>query len=135
MALRYLLDTDTCIYLAKHSSAKLMQRFAQEPADSAAISVVTLGELRFGAEQSQQRARAMEVLERFSQSLRVLPLEPSAAGPYGELRAKLKRAGTPLGASDLWIAAHALSLNLILISNNEREFVRVGGLQVENWLR
>lgn len=134
MALRYLLDTDTCIYLAKNVSTPLLQRFARQPADSAAISVVTLGELQFGAEQSEQRTRAKEVLERFSQSINVLPIERSVAYAYGELRARLKRLGTPIGANDLWIAAHAISLNLILISHNEREFDRVEGLRVENWL-
>lgn len=133
MAVRYLLDTDICIYLAKYSSPLIVARLSQEPADSVSISVITLGELHFGAEKSAQRDRALRTLAEFSEAVTVLPLPPMAAMTYGSIRDELQRAGTPIGANDLWIAAHALALDLTLVSNNIKEFRRVSGLRVENW--
>ncbi len=133
MSFRYLLDTDTCIYLTKTSSRSVAARLALEPADAAAISVITLGEMRFGAEQSSQRLRAIASLDLFATMIHVLPLQPEVSEAYGSIRAELKRQGRLIGANDLWIAAQALTLNLTLVTNNLREFRRVSGLRVENW--
>jgi tRNA(fMet)-specific endonuclease VapC len=99
------------------------------------MSVVTLGELVFGAERSQAREQAMGNLTRLVELIPVLSLPESAGQHYGGIRAALTAAGTPIGNNDLWIAAHAATDNLILVSNNSREFERVPGLQVENWVR
>ncbi len=133
MSFRYLLDTDTCIYLTKTSSRSVAARLALEPADAAAISVITLGEMRFGAEQSSQRLRAIASLDLFATMIHVLPLQPEVSEAYGSIRVELKRQGRLIGANDLWIAAQALTLNLTLVTNNLREFRRVSGLRVENW--
>lgn len=134
MALRYLLDTDTCIYLAKHTPRSVVARLASEPADAAAISVITYGEMRFGAEQSSQRLLALATLDHFAGMLEVLPLQPSVAVAYGMIRAELKRNGKLIGANDLWIASHAMAMNLTLVTNNLCEFQRVPRLRIENWV-
>lgn len=107
---------------------------ASEPADTAAISVITYGEMRFGAEQSSQRLLALATLDHFAGMLEVLPLQPSVAVAYGMIRAELKRNGKLIGANDLWIASHAMAMNLTLVTNNLREFQRVPRLRIENWV-
>jgi len=97
------------------------------------MSIVTYGELLFGAEKSQHPKPAEERLNRFVELVPVLPLPDNSPHHYARIRAKLERAGTPIGANDLWIAAHALASELILASNNLREFDRVSGLVTENW--
>lgn len=134
MPLQYLLDTDTCIYLAKNKPPSVMARLARVPADAAAISVITFGELRYGAERSRQRAEAMSRLGEFARAIRVLPIDAEVASAYGEVRASLSRAGLIIGANDLWIAAHALALGVTLVTNNGREFRRVRMLRTENWV-
>jgi tRNA(fMet)-specific endonuclease VapC len=131
--LRYLLDSDICIYLMKRRSSRLLARI-ERLAPVCAISAVVYGELRFGVASSKHRAAAMAHLEALLEAIRVVPLPVEAATRYGEIRADLERRGRPLGANDTWIAAHALAANLTLVTNNEREFTRVGGLRVENWL-
>jgi tRNA(fMet)-specific endonuclease VapC len=133
MALRYLLDSDICIYLMKRKSPRLLAR-ADRLSPSCAISLVVYGELRFGAASSKHRRAASTHLAALLEAIQVLPLTLEAAARYGEVRADLERRGTPIGANDTWIAAHALSANLTLVTNNEREFRRVPGLRVENWL-
>jgi tRNA(fMet)-specific endonuclease VapC len=132
---RYLLDTDICIYTAKARPPEVAQRLASLAPGSVAMSVVTLGELVFGAERSQARTQAMGNLARLVELIPVLELPESAGRHYGRIRAALTAAGTAIGNNDLWIAAHAAAQALILVSNNSREFDRVPGLQVENWAR
>lgn len=134
MTVRYLLDTNICIYIAKHSPPAVRARFELHGADELAMSVVTLGELRFGAEKSSARERALSALTRLEAVIQVMPLGEAAAQHYGQIRADLQRKGLPIGNNDLWIAAHARAEGWILVTNNEREFVRVEGLQVENWV-
>ncbi len=133
MAVRYLLDTNICIYIAKHNPPAVRARFERHTADELAMSVVTLGELRHGAEKSQAREKALGTLNRLEASIQVAPLGETAGQHYGQIRAALERSGTPIGNNDLWIAAHARAEGWILVTNNEREFNRVEGLQVENW--
>lgn len=132
MAIRYLLDTNICIYIAKHNPPAVRARFEQLSADALAMSVVTLGELQHGAEKSQARDKALAVLQQLQGAIQVMPLAPAAGAHYGQIRAALERTGQPIGNNDLWIAAHARAEGLVLVTNNEREFRRVPGLAVEN---
>ncbi len=135
MVTRYLLDTNMCIYIAKHSPPHVRERFAQYTTEQLALSVVTLGELRFGAEKSQARAKALAVIAQLTDLVPIFPMPERAGVHYGEIRALLQKQGQPIGNNDLWIAAHALAENWIVVTNNESEFLRVPGLRVENWAR
>lgn len=132
-ALRYLLDTNICIYVANTRPPAVARRFARLPAGAAAMSAITYGELRFGAEKSQRREAALDTLEQLAGLVPVLPLDAAAGQACGALRTHLQRAGTPLGNNDLWIAAHALALGVTLVSNDTREFERVPRLKLQNW--
>jgi len=133
MAARYLLDTNICIYIAKHNPPAVRERFARHSAAELAMSVVTLGELRFGAEKSQAREAALSTIAQLASLIEVMPLPEAAGDHYGQIRAALHRQGQIIGNNDLWLAAHARAEGWILVTNNEREFTRVDGLQVENW--
>jgi tRNA(fMet)-specific endonuclease VapC len=134
MAIRFLLDTNICIYIAKHNPPAVRARFEQLSADVLAMSVITLGELRHGAEKSQARAKALAALQQLQSAIQVAPLTDAVGQHYGEIRSVLERAGTPIGNNDLWFAAHARAEGWVLVTNNEREFRRVEGLAVENWI-
>jgi tRNA(fMet)-specific endonuclease VapC len=133
MATRYLLDTNICIYIAKYNPPAVRARFAQHTADELVMSVITLGELRFGAEKSQSQQRAMMVINELQSLIQIAPLTEAVGEHYGQIRASLQKTGLPIGNNDLWIAAHARTEGWVLVTNNEREFRRVDGLQVENW--
>lgn len=134
MTARYLLDTNICIYIAKHRPPEVRARFERHAAGELAVSAITLGELRFGAEKSQARTKALAIVEQLTTALNVLPLSADTAHRYGILRAALEREGRPIGNNDLWIAAHALAEGCILVTNNTREFERVPDLRLENWV-
>lgn len=134
MGARYLLDTNICIYIAKHNPPKVRERFARHAATELAMSVVTLGELRFGAEKSQSKEKALTAISQLTSVIQVASLPESAGEHYGQIRARLQRLGQPIGNNDLWLSAHARAEGWILVTNNEREFLRVEGLQVENWV-
>jgi tRNA(fMet)-specific endonuclease VapC len=131
---KYLLDTNICIYIAKHQPPEVLSRFASLQVGEVAMSLISYGEFHFGAEKSQQSEQAHQKLNRLAELIGVLPLSTAVANYYGSIRSTLEKSGTPIGANDLWIAAHALAENLILVSNNLREFQRVPGLNVENWV-
>jgi len=133
MGLRYLLDTNICIYIARQRPPAVARRFSRLAAGSVGMSLITYGELRFGAEKSQRGTEALATLGQLSELIPVL--EPGAAvgEAYGHLRAHLEGRGTPIGNNDLWIAAHALALGVTLVSNNTREFERVPRLKLKNW--
>jgi tRNA(fMet)-specific endonuclease VapC len=131
---RYLLDTNICIYIAKYNPASVRARFAQHSANELAMSVITLGELRFGAEKSRTREQAIAVIEDLASLMNVEALSSEVATHYGEIRASLQKTGQMIGNNDLWLAAHARANDWILVTNNEKEFVRVDGLRVENWV-
>jgi tRNA(fMet)-specific endonuclease VapC len=130
----YLLDTNVFIGAIKGSDP-IRKRLATVPAAAILLSPIVLGELLTGVEKSRQKAsnrkRLLQVLEGFQQ----IPLTPEVASGYADLRATLERRGTPIGAKDTWIAAHALALDAVLVTDNEKEFRRVSGLPIENWLR
>lgn len=130
---KYLLDTNICIYIRRHRPPEVLARFERLRAGEAAISVITSGELLYGAEKSQHRARARQQLEELATLIPVLPLPENAAHTYGMIRRQLEARGEMIGNNDLWIAAHAKAAELILVTNNEREFRRVPGLKVQNW--
>jgi len=131
---RYLLDTNICIYIAKRHPPEVLRHFEHLQVGDVVMSLITYGELQFGAEKSRISDQVYEKLERLAEMVPVLPLTGKVAKHYGWIRAKLEQAGTPIGANDLWIAAHARSEGLILVSNNIREFKRVSGLKLENWV-
>jgi tRNA(fMet)-specific endonuclease VapC len=130
--LKYLLDTDICIYAIKARPENVHATFNANDGRMA-ISAVTLYELTFGAENSQNVERNLNVVEAFTARLEVLPFDAAAAAQAGQIRAELARAGTPIGAYDLMIAGHARAQGLVLVTNNGREFGRVAGLRIENW--
>lgn len=133
MAVKYLLDTNICIYIAKHNPPAVRERFSQHTAAELAMSVVTLGELRFGAEKSQSRERALSVISNLESTMQIAPINDAVGIHYGQIRADLQQRGLLIGNNDLWLAAHARAEGWILVTNNEREFVRVKELTVENW--
>jgi tRNA(fMet)-specific endonuclease VapC len=135
MGVRYLLDTNICIYIAKHNPPEVRERFARHTASELAMSVVTLGELRFGAEKRQMRERALGSIQSLAQLITLAPMPEAAGEHYGQIRAELQKNGQIIGNNDLWLAAHARAEGWILVTNNEREFARVAGLQVENWVK
>jgi len=134
MALRYLLDTNICIYIAKQKPPAVARRFARMAAGTVGMSLVTYGELRYGAEKSQRGDEARAMLDRLIELIPAIEPDSAVGDAYGTLRARLERAGTPIGNNDLWIAAHALALGVTLVSNNTREFERVPGLKLQNWV-
>jgi tRNA(fMet)-specific endonuclease VapC len=133
MAVRYLLDTNICIYIHRKRPPAVLTRFQKLKPGEAAISVITWGELLYGAEKSQRRSAVMHLLQEFSALVPVLPLPEAVGQTYGAIRAALEAKGTPIGNNDLWIAAHARTEGITLVTNNEREFRRVHGLKVQNW--
>lgn len=130
---RYLLDTNICIYIARKKPERVLRHFDRVSLGEAAISVVTYGELIFGATMSSRLEASLETLREFVRLVPPLPLPETAGEVYGFIRADLEARGEPIGANDLWIAAHALAAKLTLVTNNEKEFRRVRGLKVQNW--
>jgi tRNA(fMet)-specific endonuclease VapC len=135
MKTRYMLDTNICIYIAKHQPPEVRARFERLKPGQLVMSAVTYGELCYGANKSNQRARALTLLDELIQNIPVEDLTSTAAQAYGEIRATLEKQGRIIGNNDLWIGAHAKALNVTLATNNEREFKRIAGLSVENWTR
>ena len=132
---RYMLDTNICIYIAKHHPPEVRARFERLKPGQLVMSAITFGELYYGASKSNQRAKALAQLEELIQDIPVEDLNPRAAQAYGEIRATLEMEGRLIGNNDLWIGAHAVALDLTLATNNEREFQRIAGLSVENWTK
>jgi tRNA(fMet)-specific endonuclease VapC len=135
MKARYMLDTNMCIYIAKHRPPAVRDRFERLKPGQLVMSAITYGELSYGASKSNQRVQALTQLEELVQDVPVVELDFRAAEAYGEIRATLEKQGRPIGNNDLWIGAHALALSLTLATNNEREFKRIHGLSLENWTR
>jgi len=133
--LRYMLDTNICIYIAKHQPPEVKARFERLKPGQLVMSAITYGELYYGACKSSQRARALTQIEELVQDIPVENLDLITARVYGEIRATLERQGHPIGNNDLWIGAHAMALDVTLATNNEREFKRIAGLSVENWTK
>lgn len=131
----FVLDTNTCSYIMKRSNASLLNRIRAVPLDDQAVSIVTVAELLYGVRLSSQADRARAAFDAFIPHLAVLDWDYPAAEHYAQIRAHLRRRGSPIGSNDLMIAAHARSIGATLVTNNVREFKRVAGLHVENWAR
>ena len=129
----YLLDTNTCIFMMKQMPS-VVERFSSARSGGIAISSITLAELEFGVFNSKAYERNRNALLAFSTLVEILLFDVLASAEYGRVRAALEKAGTPIGALDTLIAAHAKSLNLTLVTNNIREFQRVEGLFLEDWV-
>jgi tRNA(fMet)-specific endonuclease VapC len=131
--LKYLLDTNIVIYIVKRRPLAVLDIFNRHHGRMA-VSAITVAELIHGAEKSEFPARNLAVVEDFFSRLAVLPYTAEAAWHYGSIRATLERNGQPIGVNDLHIAGHARTLGLTLVTNNLREFKRVPGLLLENWV-
>lgn len=134
MTLQFLLDTNICIYIAKQKPLSVLRKFEQLVVGQVAMSTITYGELLFGAHKSHHPRQAMKTLEELTGLIPALPIPTDAGKHYGQIRDNLEKKGTPIGNNDLWIAAHALSLGVVLVTNNVAEFKRVSHLKVENWV-
>jgi len=134
MSHQYLLDTNICIYIAKYQPPQVKERFSQHSLSDLHLSVVTLGELRFGAEKSQSKEKALRTIQSLTNLIQIADLDEKVAEHYGDIRQQLQKQGKMIGNNDLWLAAHARANDWIMVTNNEKEFIRVDGLKVENWV-
>lgn len=137
--MKYLLDTNIVSCFLRDASAALSQRILDSTPDTLAISIISAGELRYGLSslplsKSRRGVELVNRLDALLAAITVQPLPADAAQHYGNTRAQLEAAGTPIGCNDLWIAAHALAHNMTLVTNNTQEFEQVAGLRVENWI-
>jgi tRNA(fMet)-specific endonuclease VapC len=132
--MKYMLDTNICIYLIKQQPREVIDKFQGIIPGEIAISSVTVAEMMYGVAKSQHKERNKSALESFLAPLEIVDFDFKAAQQYGVIRAYLEKMGAPIGAYDLMIAANALSLGLVLVTNNEREFQRIPDLIVENWV-
>ena len=130
----YLLDTNICIYIIKKKPVEVIKRFQKLPPGQVAISSITLSELNFGVEKSNFPEKNRDALEKFLIPLEIVNYGYDASSVYGRIRKHLESKGTPIGSLDTLIAAHAISINSILETNNEKEFCRVPDLVIENWI-
>jgi tRNA(fMet)-specific endonuclease VapC len=133
--MKYLLDTNICIYIIKNKPAQVYEKFLTLEFGSVGISSITLAELNYGVEKSMQIEKNKEALLKFLTPIEIADFNFEAAIEYGKIRSDLEKKGTPIGSLDLLIAAHALSLKITLVTNNENEFNRVAGLKIENWAK
>ena len=131
--MRYMLDTNTCIYAIKHRPPEVLAALRAHAAAGLGVSSISVAELAFGVAKSGS-ARNLQALAQFLEPLEIADFDRAAAQAYGPLRAKLEAAGTPIGPLDTQIAAHALALGVTLVSNNSREFARIPGLLLDNWV-
>lgn len=131
--MKLLLDTNICIYIIKQKPASVLQRFLEYQIGDIGISSITLAELRYGVAKSAYREKNSKALNEFIIPLEVVSYDESAAQAYGVIRASQEKAGTPIGAMDMLIAAHAVSLGIPLVTNNSREFFRIPNLILIDW--
>ena len=131
--MEYLLDTNICIYIIKKRPASVLKKFESLSLGDVAISSITLAELYYGIMKSSNPRKNQEALDKFLIPLEILDFDYAATIKYGKIRADLEKKGTPIGPLDTLIASHAKSLNLTLVTNNEKEFERIPDLKIENW--
>ena len=130
----FLLDTNICIYIIKQKPIEVLSHFQQYHPGDIGISTITLAELQYGVSKSQARERNAEALSEFLIPLEILPFGEAASQVYGTIRALLEQQGNIIGAMDLLIAAHSVSLGAVLVTNNVKEFERVPDIRIENWV-
>ena len=134
MAARFLLDTNICFHIRRQRPVRVLARFQRLKPGEAVLSVITYGELVYGVEKSNSREQVMKQLTELASVLPVMALPLQAGLFYGAIRAALEVKGETIGNNDLWIAAHARAADLTLVTNNEREFQRIQGLRIQNWV-
>lgn len=134
MKLKYILDTNICIYIAKQKPVEVLKRFDQLDVGEVGMSIITHAELLYGAKRSQQPQRSIATLEQLISLIPVQPLHDDVATHYADIRADLANKGTMIGNNDLWIAAYVRAMGKVLVSNNLKEFKRVQDLKLENWV-
>ena len=132
--MHYLLDTNICIYLIKKRPPEVLEQFRQHSPQDVAISIITLFELEYGVEKSQYRQRSQDALTRFLLPLNLIDMDRPSATEAASIRADLERKGMPIGPYDLLIAGLARSRGMTLVTNNTKEFERIDGLNLENWV-
>jgi tRNA(fMet)-specific endonuclease VapC len=132
--MEFMLDTNICIYIIKRKPRDVIERFKQTEISRIGVSAITLSELSYGVSKSSKPEQNQVALAQFIAPLEILPYGDDAAQYYGILRTHLEKQGTPIGSLDMLIAAHALSTDCTLVTNNEKEFVRIPKLKVENWV-
>ncbi len=130
----YMLDTNICIYTIKQRPLSVLQRFEKVGSDLLCISIVTYAELKYGVEKSSSKKLNASILKAFVERLLVFNWDKAAADEYAKIRRYLERKGSIIGSMDLMIAAHALSQECILVTNNSKEFCRVPNLKIEDWV-
>jgi tRNA(fMet)-specific endonuclease VapC len=133
--IKYMLDTNICIYIIKKKPADVIERFRQTQISQIGISSITLSELEYGIVKSSKPDQNQFALAQFLAPLEILPYGDEAAQQYGRLRAFLEKQGTPIGSLDMLIAAHALSIDSILVTNNEKKFKWAPNLNIDNWVK
>jgi tRNA(fMet)-specific endonuclease VapC len=129
-----MLDTNICIAIIKRQPDRAIRKLRGKSIGQVGVSTITLSELTFGAEASAHPDQNLSALHEFLLPLEIAPYDEACAFPYGQLRAQLKRIGRPLGALDILIAAHALALDVVLVTHNTGEFCHASGLRLEDWL-
>jgi tRNA(fMet)-specific endonuclease VapC len=132
--MKLMFDTNICIYIIKQQPVAVLKRFLEYQIGDIGISSITLSELRYGVAKSTHQEKNTKALDEFITPLEVVSFDEEAAHVYGEIRASLEKAGTPIGSMDMLIAAHAVSLGIPLVTNNAREFIRIPALNSINWL-
>lgn len=132
--MKYMLDTNICVYIIKKKPEKVLMDLYSNMGEGITISAITLAELMHGVEASAYPEKNTLALNQFLSIVDILPFDDEAAAEYGKICATLRRQGTPIGAMDMLIAAHAKAKGLIIVTNNVREFERVKGLKIENWV-
>ncbi len=133
--MEYILDTNICIYIIKKKPTIVLKRFEDLTIGTVAISSVTLAELQYGIMKSSNPIKNQQALDKFLTPLEILNFNDLAAVAYGKIRAELEKKGSPIGPLDTLIASHAMSLNMTLVTNNEKEFERIPNLKIENWAK
>ncbi len=132
--MKYLLDTNICIYIIKQKPASVRDKFRELAIGEVGVSSITVAELEYGVQKSRWPERNQQALHQFLLPLEITPFDAQHAATYGNIRANLEAKGTTVGSLDMLIAAHALHLGLTLVTNNEREFKRIPQLAIENWI-
>jgi len=131
--IKYMLDTNICIYIIKQKPENVIERFRQTSVSDIGVSSITLSELEYGVMKSAKPEQNKLALAQFMAPIDIYAYDDVAAQHYGKIRAQLEKKGTPIGSLDMLIAAHALSIDSVLITNDESEFKRVSNLKIENW--
>ena len=132
--MEYMLDTNICIYIIKRKPVNVLDKFKSLSIGTIGISAITLAELQFGVMKSSDPKKNQDALDKFLTPLEILDFDYHATIHYGQIRAGLEKQGTPIGPLDTLIASHAMSLDLILVTNNMKEFERILDLKIENWV-